>query len=201
MKFKRAINIYHHLPLSTRQQREKIKSQRGCVLLFTGLSGSGKSTLAYALDKILLEKNQHSYVLDGDNTRQTLSADLGFSKKDRQEHLRRLSVLAYHFVDAGIITIISVIAPFKEDRDNIKQIIETQNYFEIYCACRLKICEQRDPKGLYKQARENKILNFTGISSPYEKPKNPDLIIDTEIEETSESIEKIINLMIQKKII
>lgn len=191
-------NIHYQAPLITRQQREEAKKQKGCILLFTGLSGSGKSTLAYALDKALLIKNKYSYVLDGDNTRQTLSPDLEFSAADRKEHLKRLSILAYHFIDAGIITLISVIAPFEKDREKIKKIRGNQNYLEIYCCCTLEVCEKRDTKGLYKLARENKILNFTGISSPYEIPKKPDLIIDTEQETTSDSIEKIILLMKEK---
>jgi len=191
-------NIHYQAPLITRQQREEAKKQKGCILLFTGLSGSGKSTLAYALDKALLIKNKYSYVLDGDNTRQTLSPDLEFSAADRKEHLKRLSILAYHFIDAGIITLISVIAPFDKDREKIKKIRGNQNYLEIYCCCTLEVCEKRDTKGLYKLARENKILNFTGISSPYEIPKKPDLIIDTEQETTSDSIEKIILLMKEK---
>lgn len=170
-----------------------MKNHKSFVLWFTGLSGSGKSTIANALE-IELNKNQiHTYVLDGDNVRQGINKDLGFSEEDRSENLRRIAEVAKLMVDAGVVTIASFIAPLHRDRDMIKEIVGRNDFFEIYISTPIEICEQRDVKGLYKKARKGEIKEFTGISSPYEAPNQPAIEINT----VSCSIEEAVNRIIK----
>ena len=178
----------------SRAQREKLLGNDSKVLWFTGLSGSGKSTIASLVQEQLYLSGRHCYMLDGDNIRLGLNSDLNFSEEGRKENIRRIAEVAKLFVDSGTITICSFISPFEIERAKAKEIIGEDNYMEVYVKCSLDECEKRDVKGLYKKARAGEIPNFTGISSPYEEPKNPNIQIDT----TSTSIEECVNHIIIK---
>ena len=182
-----------------RQDREKLNHHRSFLIWFTGLSGSGKSTIANLLEKRLYEKNIHTYTLDGDNLRRGLTKELTFSKEDRNENLRRTAEVAKLFIDAGNVVIAAFISPFIATRQEIKKIVGVENYVEVFVNTPLEVCEQRDIKGLYKKARSGEIKNFTGISSPYEKPLNPSIEIDTVNETPEEAVEKIL-LVIKGKL-
>ncbi len=169
--------VWHEFDLTPQMFAEQ-KKQKPFVLWFTGLSGSGKSTLANALGKMLFARGNHIYQLDGDNLRHGLNKDLGFTEADRVENIRRASNVSKLMCDAGLVVLATFISPFEKDRENIRTIFEENKFFEIFVDTPLEICEQRDPKGLYKKARNGEIPNFTGISSPFEKPKNPDLHLD-----------------------
>jgi len=184
-----------------REDREGVLNQKGLVLWFTGLSGSGKSTIANEVEYILNSMGYATYLLDGDNIRHGLNSDLGFSKKDRKENIRRISEVTKLFQDAGIITLVTFISPFKEDRNNARKLIPEGRFIEIYVKCSLETCETRDVKGLYKKAREGIIKDFTGISSPYEEPEKPEIILNTEKETLKESVDKVINYLKEKKLI
>ncbi len=175
----------------TRKERNIKNKHRSVVLWFTGLSGSGKSTLANQLEGHLHQQGFNTYVLDGDNIRGGLNADLDFTPEGRQENLRRIAETAKLFVDAGMVTLAAFISPLKKDREQIKKIIGADDFMEIYVKASVETCEKRDVKGLYKKARKGEIDNFTGISAPYETPENPDIVIDTVNQDLSESIEKL----------
>ncbi|MBJ7539829.1 adenylyl-sulfate kinase [Marinomonas transparens] len=165
----------------TKQHRLMQKKQPSYVLWFTGLSGSGKSTLANALEQALFERGLHTYLLDGDNLRHGLNQDLGFSETDRTENMRRVGEVSKLFTDAGLIVLAAFISPFQSDRSFIKDLIGEENVIDVYLDTPLSVCEQRDTKGLYKQARAGKIKGFTGIDSPYEAPKSADIVFNTDI--------------------
>lgn len=186
-------NIFKHNYDITQNERCQLNQHDAFVIWLTGLPCSGKSTLANGLDKMFYERGIRSYVLDGENLRRGLNADLSFSKEDRQENLRRIAHLTQLFMDAGIICIAAVVAPIKKDRLKLKELIGNQNFVEIHVNTPLEICKKRDTKGLYKKARKGEIKDFTGINSPYEQPENPDIIIDTSRERIDESIIRIIN--------
>ncbi|WP_216092627.1 adenylyl-sulfate kinase [Candidatus Marithrix sp. Canyon 246] len=181
-----ATNIFKHQSNIIHQ-----KPHPALVLWFTGLSGSGKSTLAHAVEEKLYEMQYHTFVLDGDNMRNGLCSDLGFSDEDRIENIRRTTEVVKLFFDAGLIVLTAFISPFRSDRNKIRQLIGN-NFIEIYCDTPLSTCETRDIKGLYKLARAGKIKDFTGISSPYEKPENPEITIDT----VNHSIDDCVNQVI-----
>lgn len=164
----------------TQTDYEKRNGHRGLVIWLTGLSGSGKSTIANELNTRLFHLNKHSVILDGDNTRLGINHDLGFTNADRTENNRRVAEIAKLFMESGNIVICSFISPFQNDRDLSKRIIGGNNYFEVFVDCSLEACETRDVKGMYKQARKGELESFTGISSPYEIPTNPQLILQTE---------------------
>ena len=180
MEQKKNSSIIWHQPTITKQDREKLFGQRGVALWFTGLSGSGKSTVAHEVENKLHGLGRHTYVLDGDNVRHGLNADLGFSAEDRQENIRRLAELVKLFVDAGVIVLSAFISPYRTDRARARNLLPEGDFFEIYCCCGIATCEKRDPKGLYKKARAGEIADFTGISAPYEEPDMPEIIIDTD---------------------
>lgn len=159
--------------------RSKRFNQNPKLIWFTGLSGSGKSTISERLEQKLFEDGYSTYALDGDNVRVGINKDLSFSSKDRQENIRRIAEISNLLLDAGLIICASFISPFEKDRALVKEIVGIENYLEIYLSTPLKTCEKRDVKGFYKKAREGKILEFTGVSSPYEVPKAPNLVIDT----------------------
>ena len=184
-------NIVWHAAQITRAHRAQQNQHRSVVLWFTGLSGSGKSTLAHALEAHLYLLGMKSFVLDGDNIRHGLCADLGFSEQDRKENIRRIGETAKLLLEAGLITLTAFISPFKSDRDNVRKLMPT-DFIEIYCQCSLQVCESRDVKGLYKKARAGEVKEFTGISSPYEAPENPELIIDTEVNSITDCVQLII---------
>jgi adenylylsulfate kinase len=164
----------------TQTDYEKRNGHRGLVIWLTGLSGSGKSTIANELNTRLFHQNRYSVILDGDNTRLGINHDLGFTNADRTENNRRVAEIAKLFMESGNIVICSFISPFQNDRDLSKQIIGNENYVEVFVDCSLEACENRDVKGMYKQARKGELESFTGISSPYEIPTNPQLILQTE---------------------
>jgi adenylylsulfate kinase len=172
-------NIHKHQPAITRSQRQERAGHRSAIIWFTGLSGSGKSTLAHAVEEALFRLGCRTFVFDGDNVRHGLCGDLGFSKEDRQENIRRIGEMAKLFMEAGVIALTAFISPFRADRDKVRSLVEPGDFIEIYCTAPIEVCEKRDVKGLYAKAREGKIAEFTGISSPYEPPLKPELVINT----------------------
>lgn len=191
----KSTNIKWHGGEITAKDRAKMLKQKPFLLWFTGLSGSGKSTIARKVEKQLFEMGKLVYVLDGDNIRHGLNGDLTFSSEDRKENIRRIGETAKLMVDAGLITICAFISPFSKDRQAIREKVGSENFVEIYVKCSLQECESRDVKGLYKLAREGKIDDFTGISSPYEEPQNPEIIIDTDKLSIEESANKVIEYL------
>jgi len=187
----KATNITWHQADVTRADREKTNGHRAAVLWFTGLSGSGKSTLAHAVENALVARGCRTYVLDGDNVRHGLNKDLGFSPEDREENIRRIGEVAKLFVDAGVLAMTAFISPYRADRDKARAI-SADSFIEIYVKCDLDVCEERDPKGLYKKARAGEIPQFTGISAPYEEPENAELVVDTSHESLEDSAAKVI---------
>jgi len=188
-------NIIWHKHNITKERRAKEKQQISCVLWFTGLSGSGKSTIANALESRLVEMKKHTYLLDGDNIRAGLNQDLTFSDKDRTENIRRIGEVSKLFVDAGLIVLTAFISPFREDRKKVRDLFNKNEFIEIFVNSSLKTCELRDPKGLYRKAREGKISNFTGVSSPYEIPKNAEIVLNTDDFNIDENVEKVVNFL------
>ena len=172
-------NVVWHNATVTRERREQQNGHRGGVFWFTGLSGAGKLTLAHSVEESLHQQGYKTFVLDGDNVRHGLCADLSFSDDDRKENIRRVGHTSMLYVEAGIIVLTAFISPFRADRDNVRKIAGA-DFHEIYCKTSLEICEDRDVKGLYKRARAGEIPDFTGISSPYEEPEHADLMVDTE---------------------
>ena len=172
-------NVVWEQSLITRHDRENLNGHRSFVLWFTGLSGSGKSTLAHAVEKKLFEMGCRTFVLDGDNVRQGLSSNLGFSEDDRKENIRRIGEAAKLMTEAGVITLTAFISPFIADREMVRSLFPHGDFIEVYCDASLEVCEGRDVKGLYKKARAGQIKNYTGIDSPYEVPVNPEITIDT----------------------
>jgi len=194
-------NIIYHAASVTRERRNQLNNHKSVVIWFTGLSGSGKSTLAHSVEEILFNKGCRTYVLDGDNVRHGLNSDLDFSHKDRTENIRRIGEVSKLMIEAGFIVMTAFISPYREDRIAVRNLISNDDFIEIYCKASLQTCETRDVKGLYKRARAGEIKNYTGINSPYEVPKNADLIIDTEQETIEDSVSIIINFLKKKTII
>jgi adenylyl-sulfate kinase len=180
-------NIVWHEGRIKPEERHKILKQKGAVLWFTGLSGSGKSTIAGEVEKELISRGRLAYRLDGDNIRHGLNSDLGFSEEDREENIRRIATVAALFADTGLITLVSVIAPFQRMRNFARKTAAKHHFYEIYVKASLDICVERDPKGLYRKALNGEIKNFTGISAPYEAPENPEILLDTDYKTPSES--------------
>ena len=194
-----ATNITWHHGHITRSERERQLNQRGVTIWFTGLSGAGKSTIATALEReLVLNHNKSLYVLDGDNIRHGLNKDLGFGPADREENIRRIGEVCNLFTDAGIIVLAAFVSPYRQDRDKVRALLEMtkdqsdkntptddttttvrKNFIEVYVKADVSVCEKRDPKGLYKKARDGEIKNFTGISAPFECPENAELILNT----------------------
>lgn len=170
--------VWHHATV-TRARREELNGHRGCVIWFTGLSGSGKSTIAHAVEEALHRVGCRTFVLDGDNVRHGLCGDLGFGEADRKENIRRIGEMAKLMMEAGVIVLTAFISPFREDRQRVRGLMGHGEFLEVYCDCPLEVCEGRDVKGLYKRARAGEVKNFTGITSPYESPGNPELSINT----------------------
>jgi len=197
----KATNIVWHEASVDRAARADKRGHRSAILWFTGLSGSGKSTLANAVNAALFERGLGTYVLDGDNVRHGLCKDLGFSDADREENIRRIGEVAKLFLDAGVIVLTAFVSPFRADRDKARDLVEAGDFFEIFCAADLDVCESRDPKGLYAKARSGAIKEFTGISSPYEAPDTPELKIDTGAQELAQSVEVVIKALQDKGVI
>ena len=194
-------NIVWHEASVDRAARADKRGHRSAILWFTGLSGSGKSTLANAVNAALFERGLGTYVLDGDNVRHGLCKDLGFSDADREENIRRIGEIAKLFLDAGVIVLTAFVSPFRADRDKARDLVEAGDFFEIFCAADLDVCESRDPKGLYAKARSGAIKEFTGISSPYEAPNTPELKIDTGAQDLAESVNVVIKALQDKGVI
>jgi adenylylsulfate kinase len=194
-------HIVWHEAIIHKMNRQQAIGHKSCVLWLTGLSGAGKSTLANGIDRKLFEMHKRSYVLDGDNVRHGLNKGLGFSSEDRKENIRRVAEVAKLFVDAGIITITAFISPFHSDRDFARSIMETHEFIEIYVKCGIAECERRDPKGLYKLARDGLISEFTGITSPYEEPRQPEITIESDHQSVEAAVDVIIQYLYAKGII
>jgi len=194
---RRATNIHRQALDVDKTVRSALKKQKSCVLWFTGLSGSGKSTIANALEKKLVASGKHTYVMDGDNVRHGLNRDLGFTDADRVENIRRIGETAKLFVDAGLIVLVSFISPFCAERRMARDLLEDGEFLEMYVETPLEICQQRDPKGLYKRAEAGEIKNFTGIDSPYEIPKNPEIKVDTTARSADQLAEEIFDFMVK----
>lgn len=176
----------------TREQRESMMGHTGCVVWLTGYSGSGKTTIACALEKELLSRYCTAYVLDGDQVRNGLNSDLGFSPEDRDENIRRVGEVAALMADAGLIVITAFISPYRDGRRRARSIMDKGRFMEIFLDVPLEVCEQRDPKGLYLKARQGVIPDFTGISAPYEPPEIPELVLDT----SEQSLNECVNLIV-----
>ncbi len=189
------VDLALHRPLVDRRMREVANQHKSFVLWFTGLSGAGKSTLSQYLELCLLEKGHRTTNLDGDNMRHGLCNDLGFSIQDRHENIRRVGEVCKLFVDSGVIVLAAFISPLREDREKVRALLPADDFIEIYCNASLEICEERDTKGLYEKARAGHIANFTGISSPYEAPTHPQLVIDTSNSSLEECASAVLNYL------
>lgn len=194
-------NITWHEAIITREDRERLNGHKAVVIWFTGLSGSGKSTLAQAVEKALFDMGCRTFVLDGDNIRHGLNKDLGFSPEDREENIRRIGEVANLFVDAGVFAMTAFISPYRADRDKARALAPEGRFFEIFLTCPLEVCEERDPKGLYKKARAGEIKEFTGVDSPYEPPTAPEIVLDTERLQPKAAVQAVVEFLEQKEII
>lgn len=200
-----ALFMNHLTPHPTRltqAERSAIKMHRPAVLWFTGLSGSGKSTLANAVEyQLHAQYRAHTYLLDGDNIRAGLNSDLGFGDADRAENIRRIGEVCQLMADAGLIVLTAFISPFRADRERVRGLLPSSAFIEIYVRCPLEVCEQRDPKGLYAQARAGALRQFTGIDSPYEEPLKPEITVDTSSTSVEGCTAAIIHFLEQRNII
>jgi adenylylsulfate kinase len=185
----------------SRQDRNRLNNHKSGLVWFTGLPSSGKSTIAHLVEKELFQSGIRTYALDGDNVRHGLNSNLGFSREDRRENLRRIIELSKLMMDAGLIVLAAFVSPYREEREYVRDRFHSDNFLEIYIKCSLKECEKRDPKGNYIKARAGIIKEYTGISAPYEEPENPDLLIDTEELNLQNSVLKVMNLLKEKKFI
>lgn len=181
--------------------RNELNGHKSFTVWFCGLSGSGKSTIANEVEKYLYAQNCRTYILDGDNVRKGLNSNLDFSEESRKENLRRVSEVSKLMVDAGLIVLTAFISPFKDERAFAKEIIGEENFVEVFVDTPLEVCEQRDVKGLYKKARAGEISNFTGISSPFEPPTNPDLIVKTANRSLEDCVEQVVSFLKTKNLI
>ncbi len=189
--------VWHHATV-TRSRREQLNGHKGAILWFTGLSGSGKSTIAHTVEERLHQSGCRTFVFDGDNVRHGLCGDLGFSQKDRSENIRRIGEMVKLFLEAGIIVLTAFISPIRKDRERVRSLVPAGDFIEIYCRCPLDVCESRDVKGLYHRARSGEVKEFTGISSPYETPEKPALVLDTNVCSLDECVSKVMVLLSQR---
>ncbi|MGR9107641.1 MAG: adenylyl-sulfate kinase [Gammaproteobacteria bacterium] len=192
--------IWHHAVV-TRAMRQQKNRHKSFILWFTGLSGAGKSTLAHRVEEILYHRGCNTYVFDGDNVRHGLCADLGFSDSDRHENIRRIGEMSKLFIEAGVIALTAFISPFASDRRLVRSLVESGDFIEIYCDASVAVCESRDPKGLYRKARVGQIPHFTGISSPYEIPQNPELIVATGSESLEHCAQSVVSYLVENDLI
>ncbi len=201
MNMQKSSNTVWHNATVTRQRREAQNQHQSVVLWFTGLSGSGKSTLSHAVEEQLHLAGCRTFVLDGDNVRHGLCSDLGFSDDDRTENIRRISEAAKLLVEAGVIVLTAFISPFRKDRKNARKLFPHGDFIEIYCSASVEVCETRDVKGLYQKARDGIIKDFTGISSPYEAPLKPELVVNTGEQSLEESVMQVLDFCKQRGLI
>jgi adenylylsulfate kinase len=202
MDNQKASNVYWHHSQITRTDRERINGHRGVTLWFTGLPASGKSTLAVALEQKLHERNCRTYILDGDNIRHGLNKDLGFSPGDRNENIRRIGEVAHLLRDAGVINMVAFISPYRSDRQMARDLSAKDGAFiEVYVDCPVDVCETRDPKGMYKKARDGAIKEFTGISAPYEAPERPEIHLHTGRFTVEECVGQVLNYLVMQRLI
>ena len=197
----KSTNVTWHDTGIEKQDREKQNRHKGIVLWLTGLSGCGKSTIATALQSRLFKMGCQVYILDGDNIRHSLNGDLGFSPEDREENIRRIGEVAHLFAEAGMIAITSFISPYRKDRDRARKLNKDGSFIEVYVQAPLDVCESRDPKGLYQKARDGIIPEFTGISAPYEEPKKPEILLETDKLSVDQSVQEILGYLKSKKVI
>ncbi|MDQ6986670.1 MAG: adenylyl-sulfate kinase [Mariprofundaceae bacterium] len=197
---KKSSNVVWHEAQVTRAMRESRNGHRGAVLWFTGLSGAGKSTLAHAVEERLNALGSHTFVIDGDNVRHGLCADLGFSDADRVENIRRVAEVAGLFVQAGVLTLTAFISPFRAERAQARKLLG-EDFIEIHCDTPLDVCEARDVKGLYKRARAGEISAFTGISSPYEAPQHAEIVVQTATQPVAQCVDQITDWLLARNII
>ncbi len=198
---RRSSNVVWQNSEITQSHRNALNKQKSVILWFTGLSGSGKSTIANLVEGFLHRNAIRTYILDGDNVRHGLNSDLGFGDKDRRENIRRIGEVSKLFIDAGVMVLTSFISPFKEDRQSVRDLVKAGEFIEIFIDCPLKVCEERDIKGLYARARKGEIKHFTGIDSPYESPENPEIIIDAAASNEQHAANIIISYLINNNYI
>jgi adenylyl-sulfate kinase len=191
----KSTNIFWTTGEVTREERERRNNHRGAVIWLTGLSGAGKSTIATELERELFTMGLHTYVLDGDNVRHGLSANLGFSPEDRTENIRRVGEVAKLFADAGVLVITAFISPYRDDRRLVREILEAGEFIEVWVNAPLQVCEARDTKGLYKKARAGQIHDFTGVSAPYEPPEKAEIVVHTDKQTVKESAAQIVDFL------
>ena len=194
-------DLFWHRGHIDRSHRELQNGHRSAVVWFTGLSGAGKSTIAHGVEERLHGLGCHCYVLDGDNVRHGLCADLGFSIADRDENIRRIGGVSRLPGDAGLMVLTAFISPLRVGRDRVRQMLQAHEFLELYCRCPIDVCESRDTKGLYRRARLGEIPEFTGISSPYEPPEQPELALDTHLLSIEQSVDQVIALLREHGII
>jgi len=197
----KATNLVWHQGAITRSDRERANNHRGFTIWFTGLPSSGKSTLAVAVEEALFEKGCHTFILDGDNVRHGLNKNLGFSAEDRVENIRRLGEVAKLFRDAGLINMTAFISPYRQDRLQARQLSNADDFFEVFVDCPVEVCEQRDPKGMYKKARQGIIKDFTGVSAPYEVPENPEIHLRTDQLSVEECVQAVVRYFVERNYI
>ena len=185
----------------TKDDRRALNGHGSAILWFTGLPSSGKSTLANEVEKVLIQTQKRTYILDGDNVRMGLCGDLGFSAEDREENIRRIGEVSKLFTDAGVIVLSAFVSPYRADRDKIRDLVDEGEFIEVFVDCPVEECEKRDVKGLYKKAREGIIKGFTGIDDPYEEPTNAEIVIKTSELSIEESTNKILDYLGEKGII
>ncbi len=194
-------NIVWHQGRVARADRERQNGHRSAIIWFTGLSGAGKSTLAHRMEEVLFDLGCRAYVFDGDNVRHGLCSDLGFSAADRAENIRRIGEMSKLFVDAGVIALTAFISPFRRDRDLVRSLVDPGDFIEVYCDAPLEVCEKRDVKGLYQKARNGQIPEFTGISSPYEAPERPEIVVSTGRESLDRCAQRVLDYLGEHQII
>jgi adenylylsulfate kinase len=194
-------NTVWHKPTVSRKDREKKNGHKSAIIWFTGLSGSGKSTIAHALEDKLHKSKIKTFVLDGDNVRRGLCKDLGFSDEDRIENIRRVGEVSLLMMETGVIVLTAFISPFVKDREIVRNLVSKGEFIEVYCNAQLDICESRDVKGIYKKARAGEITEFTGISSTYEVPDNPEIVLETSSISIDECVSRIVCYLKDKHLI
>jgi adenylylsulfate kinase len=199
--FMASTNVVWHHATVTRSRREQLNGHKSVILWFTGLSGAGKSTLAHAVEERLYKLDCRTFVMDGDNVRHGLCADLSFSEESRKENIRRVGEAAKLFLEAGVIVLTAFISPFRSDRARVRKLVPHGEFLEVYCRCPIEVCETRDVKGLYKRARAGEIKEFTGISSPYEEPVAPELVVDTGMLSLEDSVAHVIDMLVERGVI